>query len=76
MYSTDVARAWERAAAEPETPRTRKVMLRTAMVMSPDAGGVFDVHAGGQLVYRKFDTGRFPTEQEIVDKVATTLNKA
>jgi uncharacterized protein (TIGR01777 family) len=45
-FSTDVARAWERAAAEAETPRTRKVMLRTAMVMSPDAGGVFDVLLG------------------------------
>ena len=28
------------------TPRTRKVALRTAMVMSPDRGGIFDVLLG------------------------------
>lgn len=41
-FSIDVARAWESAAAESATPRTRKVLLRTAMVMSPDHGGIFD----------------------------------
>jgi len=42
-FSTEVARAWERARAEANTPRTRKVALRSAMTMSADAGGVFDV---------------------------------
>ncbi|MCA9542853.1 MAG: NAD-dependent epimerase/dehydratase family protein, partial [Myxococcales bacterium] len=37
-----VGQAWERALAEADTPHTRKVALRTAMVMSPDRGGVFD----------------------------------
>jgi uncharacterized protein (TIGR01777 family) len=41
-FSIDVAKAWEAAADEHETPATRKVLLRTAMVMSPDRGGVFD----------------------------------
>ncbi|WP_164021478.1 TIGR01777 family oxidoreductase [Pyxidicoccus trucidator] len=41
--SIDIAKAWERTLAEADTPRTRKVALRTAMVMSADAGGVFDV---------------------------------
>ena len=41
-FSTDVARAWEQALWEAPTPHTRKVALRSAMVMSPDAGGVFD----------------------------------
>jgi uncharacterized protein len=41
-FSIDVAKAWEAAAAESETPATRKVLLRTAMVMSPDRGGIFD----------------------------------
>jgi hypothetical protein len=41
-FSIDVATAWERAAAEVETPRTRRVTMRAAMVMSPDRGGVFD----------------------------------
>ncbi|MFD8567334.1 TIGR01777 family oxidoreductase [Streptomyces sp. NPDC059639] len=42
-YSVDIARAWERAQREADTPDTRKVALRAAMVMSPDRGGVFDV---------------------------------
>ena len=41
-FSIDVARAWEAAAESASTPRTRKVLLRAAMVMSPDRGGVFD----------------------------------
>ena len=41
-FSIDVARAWESAVSEHATPRTRKVLLRAAMVMSPDRGGVFD----------------------------------
>src|SRR5262245_22542641 len=45
-FSIDVARAWERAAEEAATPATRKVLLRTAMVMSPDRGGVLDVLLG------------------------------
>ena len=42
-FSIEVARAWERALDEAATPRTRKVALRSAMTMSPDRGGVFDV---------------------------------
>ena len=45
-FSTDVARAWERELAAAATPRTRKVAMRSAMVMSPDRGGVFDVLLG------------------------------
>lgn len=45
-FSIEVARAWERAFDEAAVPRTRKVALRSAMVMSPDAGGVFDVLLG------------------------------
>jgi uncharacterized protein len=40
-FSLDVARAWERAVDQSPTPKTRKVVLRSAMVMSPDRGGVF-----------------------------------
>ena len=50
-FSTDVAAAWERAFKEATTPRTRKVVLRSAMTMSPDPGGVFDVLLG--LVRRR-----------------------
>lgn len=45
-FSIDVAKAWEGAAAEIATPGTRKVLLRSAMVMSPDRGGVFDTLLG------------------------------
>jgi uncharacterized protein (TIGR01777 family) len=41
-FSVDVARTWERTLDEAVTPATRKVKLRSAMVMSPDRGGVFD----------------------------------
>ncbi|MFI9565878.1 DUF1731 domain-containing protein [Streptomyces rishiriensis] len=42
-YSVDIARAWEREQERADTPLTRKAALRSAMVMSPDRGGVFDV---------------------------------
>ncbi|MBV9863857.1 MAG: TIGR01777 family oxidoreductase [Abitibacteriaceae bacterium] len=45
-FSIDVAKAWEKTLDEAVTPHTRKVKLRSAMVMSPDAGGVFDVLLG------------------------------
>ena len=41
-FSIAVAKAWERAADEAPTPHTRKVLLRSAMTMSPDRGGIFD----------------------------------
>ena len=41
-FSIDVARAWEDAARETVTPRTRQVLLRSAVTMSPDRGGIFD----------------------------------
>lgn len=45
-FSIDVARAWEQATDDAITPHTRKVKMRAAMVMSPDAGGVFDTLLG------------------------------
>ncbi len=44
--SVEIAKAWEAALAEADTPYTRKLALRTAMVMSPDRGGIFDVLLG------------------------------
>jgi uncharacterized protein (TIGR01777 family) len=40
-FSVQIAEAWEKAAVASCPPRTRLVCLRTAMVMSPDTGGVF-----------------------------------
>ena len=42
-FSIDVGQAWEAAAVETAPPTTRLVLLRSAMTMSPDRGGVFDV---------------------------------
>ena len=42
-FSIDVARSWEHTLKEAVVPQTRKVLLRSAMTMSPDRGGVFDV---------------------------------
>ncbi|MCY7380166.1 MAG: TIGR01777 family oxidoreductase [Gemmatimonadaceae bacterium] len=40
-FSIEVATAWEHAAREAVPAGTRLVLLRSAMVMSPDAGGIF-----------------------------------
>jgi uncharacterized protein (TIGR01777 family) len=45
-FSIDVATSWEKALDEAVTPHTRKVKLRTAITMSPDRGGAFDVLLG------------------------------
>jgi len=42
-FSIEVAKAWEQILDEAVTPHTRKVALRSAMTMSPDKGGIFDV---------------------------------
>ena len=38
-----MAKAWEAALNEAQTPQTRKVAMRSAMVMSADRDGIFDV---------------------------------
>ena len=40
-FSIDVATSWEGAFFRAVTPETRKIALRSAMIMSPDRGGVF-----------------------------------
>ncbi len=42
-FSARVARDWEAAFFASETPRTRKVALRSAVVLSPAPGGAFGV---------------------------------
>lgn len=41
-FSIDVAKSWEKACTDADTPRTRKVLMRSAMIMSPDRAGIFD----------------------------------
>jgi len=45
-FSIDVAKAWERALDDSPTSSTRKVKLRSAMIMSPDRDGIFDTLLG------------------------------
>jgi len=41
-FSIDIVTKWEREVNEAPTPLTRKVLMRSAIVMSPDPGGPFD----------------------------------
>lgn len=41
--SIKIAKAWEAETLKIETPKTRKVLMRSAMTMSVDVGSVFDV---------------------------------
>ena len=41
-FSIEVATKWEQAANEAITPDTRKVLMRSAILLSPDHGGIFD----------------------------------
>ena len=40
-FSIEVAKTWEAAVDEVQLPGTRTVKLRSAMIMSPDEGGIF-----------------------------------
>jgi len=42
-FSIDVATKWEETLSAANTPGVRKIALRSAMTMSPDRGGIFDV---------------------------------
>ncbi len=45
-FSIDVATAWEKATNEADTPNTRRVLMRSSVILSPDSGGIFDVLLG------------------------------
>jgi uncharacterized protein (TIGR01777 family) len=42
-FSIDVAKTWEATANEFDLPNTRLVLMRSAITLSPDRGGIFDV---------------------------------
>ena len=37
--------------------------------MIESKGGIFDVEVDGKIIYSKFDTDRFPTNEEILEKL-------
>jgi len=45
-FSIDVAKRWEESFFSTPTPLTRKIAIRSAITLSPDRGGVFDVLSG------------------------------
>ncbi len=45
-FSIDVARSWEAAVDQFALPATRVVKLRSSVILSPDAGGIFDTMLG------------------------------
>jgi uncharacterized protein (TIGR01777 family) len=45
-FSIDIAKSWEEAFFATPTPLTRKVAMRSAITLSPDRGGIFDVLLG------------------------------
>lgn len=45
-FSIEVAKAWEKAFFSGATPSIRKIAIRSALTLSPDPGGVFDVLLG------------------------------
>ena len=61
--SIDIAKAWELELDQADTHATRKVALRTTMVMSPDKDGVFDVLCG---LTRKWLGGRIASGKQYV----------
>ncbi len=42
-FSIDVVKKWEGELNAAATPNTRKILMRSAIVMTPDAGGPFDM---------------------------------
>jgi uncharacterized protein (TIGR01777 family) len=58
-FSVDVAKAWEKTLDGAQTPCTRKVKMRMAMVMSPRRGGAFhSLLRHVRLGLRRFGDGR------------------
>lgn len=65
-FSVDVATAWEQEFFSANTPGTRKVALRTAMVMGRGAGGPFSVY---ETLVRRGLGGRMGDGRQMVSWV-------
>ena len=52
-------------------PRFKAAIKRYTLV--PSRGGCFELTVGGQRVYSKLETGRFPSEDEMVRAVGELL---
>jgi len=63
VASIEIAKAWEKAFDDCETPQTRKIAMRSSMVMSADRRSVFDVLSG---LVRKGLGGRLGSGKQYV----------
>jgi selenoprotein W-related protein len=45
----------------------RNQVAEVALV--PSSGGAFEVSAGGEMVYSKLETGRFPDERALLNEM-------
>ena len=39
------------------------------MILTPGTGGIFEVTVNGEKIYSKDDTGLFPKNKEIIEKI-------
>lgn len=44
--------------------------------LSPSDGGRFEVLVDGELIYSKLETGRFPDEKELLDKIQKRIQSS
>jgi len=49
--------------------------FRISANLKEGSGGIFEVHADGQLIYSNRTTHRFPTNEEISKKIRERLKK-
>jgi selenoprotein W-related protein len=42
----------------------------------PSGGGCFELKVNGELIYSKLQTGQFPNEDEMLEKVKARLKKS
>jgi selenoprotein W-related protein len=51
--------------------RFRNALEQVALV--PSSGGAFEVLVDGNKLYSKLETGRFPTERQILEDIETAI---
>ena len=45
----------------------------TEVALVPSSGGAFEVSAGGDVIYSKLETGRFPDERALLNEMDSKL---
>ncbi len=57
--------------AEKILSKFRNNLAEVALI--PSSGGAFEVSVDGKTVYSKLETGRFPTEREVLEDLEEVL---